>query len=298
MNWQFEIMREQVLPIYQQLDGLASAIFVGSASRNMQGAYSDVDMVIYWTDRFPEDPIRQDAIETAGGVIGEIGDTSEGETDPALQSRGEAFYLFGDRHTGAKIDVTHKTINSAERLIQDVVRGHTINRIKLSIIHSMQRSITLYGETWMDGCREQIGQECPMEIADALIRQNIKLNPLWVFDMFADRPDLILDLRFRLQLVEQMLMILVGLNRLYPPHYFKHLNALVEELAIKPENLTDRIQRILKSEPANAKQVAVMLGDEVYDLVHQYRPAIEVGSAREFFHFSRPKHEQSPLVKG
>lgn len=296
MNWQREIATQQVVPIYQQMDELVCCLLVGSAARNLQGQYSDVDLVMYW-HTIPSDAQRMQIIDDAAGIIHEMGDSSEGESDLSLQSQSDVFYLLGDHYTGVKIDVTHKTITSAKKLIDDVVVRHDTQRIKLAILHSLQRGIPLYGDSWMNERFTQIGTQMPMALAIKLIEDNYRFNPIWVFDMFTDRPDPVLYHRFRSKNIDQMLMVLSAVNRLYMPDGFKQLEAFIDELSIQPDNLTQDLYQMLDSDPARAKPLMLRLGDAVHELVAQHIPDIDIQDAREYFHYTRPKHVRSPLVK-
>lgn len=289
-NWQRDVAEHIVLPTYQQLDGLVCFLLVGSAARGLQTAQSDVDVVVYWHD-VPSESQRIQVIEVAKGIVHEIGDSSDGETDPALQSQEEVFYLYGDRNSGVKVDVTHKTINSAESLIRSVVQLHDNKRIKLAILHSLKHSITLYGDEWMTARLEQMGQ-MPFNLAHKLIEENIRFESLWIHDMFTERPDIVLYHHFRLHNIEKVLMSISAINRLYMQSGFKHLDVFIAELHIKPDHLMQDIAQILDSDPATAKPIMARLRDAIYDLVEQEFPQIEIQSAREFFHYARPKHDK------
>lgn len=294
MNWQRDIAEKMVLPIYQQMDGLVCFLLVGSAARGLQTAHSDVDAVIYWRE-IPSGVQRSSVIEQANGIVHEIGDSSEGETDLALQSQAEVFYLLGDRMTGVKVDVTHKTVNSAESLIQSVVEMHDTKRIKLAIIHGMQHGLSLYGEEWMNHQLETISDKMPLPITEKLLAEHSQLKPTWIYDMFADRPDPILDQTLRLEHIDHMLMMLAAVNRVYMPYQFKHLSAFIAGLEHRPEAVYRDFEKILNSDPLTAKPIIVRLGDAVYDLVERHYPQLNIQDAREWFHYARPKHETSPL---
>ncbi len=296
VNWQREIATQAVFPIYQQMDKLVCCLLVGSAARNLQGQYSDVDLVMYW-HTIPSDTQRTQLIETAAGIIHEMGDSSDGESDLSLQSQSDVFYLLGDQYTGVKIDVTHKAITSAKKLIDDVVVRHDTQRLKLAILHSLQRGIPLYGDPWINARLAQIGTHMPKTLAIKLIKGNYRFNPIWVFDMFTDRPDPVLYHRFRSKNIDQVLMVLSAVNRLYMPDGFKHLEAFIDELNIQPNNLTQDLYQMLDSDPATAKPLMLRLGDAVHELVAQHIPDIDIREAREYFHYTRPKHVRSPLVK-
>lgn len=294
MNWQKDIAQQQVLPIYQKIEGIVCVLLVGSVARNLQNEYSDIDCVIYWRD-IPSELQRRQVIESANGVVPEIGDSSEGEIDIALQSQAEVFYLYGDRTSGMKIDVTHKTIKSVDKLIQDVVESHETKRIKLAILHSLQRSMTLYGKNWMDSCLAQIGKSMPLPICEALIIQHMRFKPVWIYEQFAMRPDPIHYHQLRLENIENMLRVLGAVNRIYMPYEFKHLEAFIDELNIKTDNLMETITKILQSSPEKSKPLMQSLGDAIYKLIADCFPQIDIQEAHDFFHYVRPKHNRSPL---
>lgn len=294
MNWQRDIAQTIVTPLYQQMDGMICFLLVGSAARGLQTAHSDVDAVVYW-QAIPSEAQRILAIEQANGVVHEIGDSSEGETDPALQSQTDVFYVLGDRMTGVKIDVTHKSINSVESLIQSVVKNHDDRRIKLAMIHGMQRGLPLYGETWMEMQLTKIGNQLPEAVVKSLIVKHVRFNTTWIYDHLTDRPDPVYDYQMRLRHIESMLMTLSAINRLYMPYEFKHLAAFVDESPVKPVNLLQDITTILNGDPSTAKQLITQLGDAIYDFVERHSPQLDIQEAREFFHYARPKHETSPM---
>lgn len=296
VNWQRELAKQQIAPLYQQINGLVCCLLVGSSARNLQRDFSDVDLVMYW-DNIPSELQRIQIIEQATGIITEMYDSSEDDADISLQSQSDVFYLLGDKHTGIKIDVTHKTVTSAEKLIDDVVIRYETKRIKFAILHSLHHSLTLVGEDWMMARLAQIGDEMPMRVAVKLIEDNIRFNPIWIFDMFAGRPDPILYHRFRSKNLDQMLMVLGAVNRLYMPDGFKHLDAFIDELTIQPDRLGHDIYQILDSDPAIAKPTILRLGDAIHDLVAHHFPDIDIQDARDGFHYVRPRHEGALLLK-
>lgn len=290
-EWRLILARDVVTPAYRTIPGMCVALLVGSAAQGLADSYSDVDMLVYW-ESMPAESARRAVIAQIDGWLGEVGDTSE-DDDPALQSAGEVFYLAGDRDSGLKIDVTHKTIASVDVLIDDVVIRHDKTPIKLAIMRSLKRSLPLAGAEHYNAWRTHIG-DCPLPLAEQLVRENLLIKPQWAFAMFTHRPDPLFYQRYIVELVEQVMALLVGINRMYPPFRYKHLARTIEELTIKPPNLLNQIEHILAALPAEAQPLVNALVTQVYDLIDTHMPQVDTTAARTSFTYHRPVHDAMP----
>lgn len=291
MSWQHNIAHNHIVPSYQAIGELVAMIMVGSVPRSLHNEYSDLDLIVYWSE-IPPEASREHAIAALGGALHEIGDSSEGETDLALQSQAEVFYLFGDRHTGLKVDVTHKTVASADQMIEDVVVQHDTKTIKIAIIHGLQNSETVYGDTWINERKQRIGQRMPIALSEALIKEHMHFKPLWIYDQFALRADPLHYHINRLYNLDKMLRVLGAVNRLYLPYEFKHLSAFINAVRLKPTDLEQIVFNILDAPPQKAKLMMQTLGDNVYLLVETHFQHINTQEAKSFFHYLRPKLSQ------
>ena len=151
-KWRIELAR-QIASRYNT----EAALLVGSPAYGIADAYSDVDL-LFFRDSIPPLSERIAIAENMGGNIREIDPPTQ--KDPALIRESEVFYL-GEHDL--KIDITHKTIESQQQLIDDVIIHHETHDYKMGAIYGLSYIVTLSGDEIID---RWLGQIHPM--TDAL----------------------------------------------------------------------------------------------------------------------------------
>ena len=161
-QWRTELAR-QIATHYSA----EAVMLVGSPVMGLANEYSDIDMLMYW-HTIPTEAERVAIAQQLGGRITELGDTSaEPKGDPALQSQSEAYVLGGH---DLKIDITHITIASQQKLIDDVVLRLETHPYKLGAIEGLPHCMALIGHTLIKKWQDEI-RLLPDALAHKLMRQ-------------------------------------------------------------------------------------------------------------------------------
>ncbi len=93
---------------------------------------------------------------------------------------------------------------------------------------------------------------------------------------------------------EEMLKILMSLNRMHVPKYGNRLNPFIEALQITPPNFASRFKKMFQLTPANAADELWDLIGETFSLIEMDFPAIDTKAAREKFIRERRKPWDDP----
>lgn len=238
----------------------AIVLLVGSAAMGVADAWSDLDFVMYWQDA-PTEAQRQHIADMLNGHEIMLEDSSE-HGDLALQSLSD-IYLLGEQ--GLKIDITHKTLASLEKLIADVTIHHACDSLKLAIVHGVVNSLPLVGDELFASYRQQIGQ-LPAPVAERLLERYLHNTAYDLIMMIVRRDDVLYTRQLVDQLCENTLFALIILNKQYPPDRLKHIQILGSNLQIKPDNLLERIHTICNQPPVEGLPIARDLLLDTFDL--------------------------------
>ena len=121
------------------------------------------------------------------------------------------------------------------------------------------------------------------------MREHLQLDAwCWWVEMLAKRGDLPLVYSALSVAVENLLGMLMGLNRVYYPG-LKWMRRLIGDMTIKPEHFGERIQQVFQAEPLAAMAILRDLMVETYDLIDAQMPEVETTDARLAFLRQRPQ---------
>jgi hypothetical protein len=281
-QWRIELAR-QIVTHYSA----AAVMLVGSPVMGLADAYSDIDMLMYWHS-IPTENERVAIAQSLGGRIIELGDTSaEPKADPALQSQSEA-YVIGEYDL--KIDITHITIASQQKLIDDVVLRHETHEYKLGAVEGLSHCMALTGQAFIAKWQEEI-RLLPDVLAHKLMRQYAQMwaqRPLR--DMLIRRGDVLYASRALWDIAEKVVYMLVVVNGQYPPLRLKHLPWIIEALELKPTNMLERITQICSLAPAEALPIAAQLVEETFTIVAAQ--GYDINNARTHFNSARQANNE------
>jgi hypothetical protein len=214
-QWRMELAR-QIATHYNA----EAVMLVGSPVMGISDMYSDIDILMYWHS-IPTENERVAIAQSLGGRIVELGNTSvEPKDDPALQSQSEA-YVIGEYDL--KIDITHITIASQQKLIDDVVLRHETHEYKLGAVEGLSHCLALTGQTLIAKWQDEI-RLLPDALAHKLMRQYAQMwaqRPLQ--DILIQRGDVLYANRALNDIAEKVVYMLVVVHGQYPPLRLKHL---------------------------------------------------------------------------
>ena len=290
-HWRMAITNK-IADYYRTYNEVAAIMTVGSLVHGYVDQFSDIDMAIYWHSAPPEQQ-RRVVAEQMDGFMTDMAESLP-ETDSALFVWEDVFYIGGQRSTGLKIDLNHMLLSSLDKMIVDVMEGHEHNRHKYMVLYSLNRSYIHFGAEILAPKFAQIKQ-CPIELAEKIIRDNLQLLPQSSYKMLAFREDWLFYNQIMTRACESILYMLYGLNRQFPPGRFKHLKFITSELTLGPTNLYERFVTILRGDTEVALSTLFSLTTEVYDLLDAHLPQIDTAEVRAWLESGRTELFEPPI---
>jgi hypothetical protein len=281
-QWRIDLAR-QIATKYS-----AEAIMlVGSPVMGLSDAYSDVDILMFW-DTIPDENIRRKLITSLSGRIREMRDGSPDANDPALQNLEDMFHLGA---YDLKIDITHITIASQQKLIDDVVLRYDTHYYKMGAMYGLSHSMALSGESLIAKWQAEI-RFLPDALKQKLMQQ---YTQMWAYPVLEKlliaRDDVLYANRIINEICEKVVYMLVIANAQYPPIRLKHLPYIIESLEHKPPNLLKRITQICSLSPTEALPIAVQLVEDSFNIITTL--GYDINNARTHFKSERQANTQS-----
>jgi hypothetical protein len=241
------------------------ALLVGSAARGDADYYSDLDLIFY-VDQLPAEHVLA-GIRTA---VGGVNPVAKEATEYAC---GEEFELGGVR-----TEITFITVARMEmRLEQLLDRLEEIDSPVQKAVLGVLEGLSLHGEELIESWQSRL-RAYPEPLRRAMVERYGRFFPLWyhaeamaVRDAELWRLDMLLEAAFNL------LGVLAGLNRLYFSRFeLKRMRALIDQMAIAPPHLADRLESLFRLEPREAADELERLIEETRLLVAEELPALEL----------------------
>lgn len=262
---------EKAASVYQTEPRVKAMMLTGSTALGLVDSISDTDTIIYY-DELPSEAeivaLREQIQDSPGDWYGK---------DP---EHGYAEYYF---IRGVKCDFGHTRIASWESVLTDVLDNHDTDLIKQKMMGGMVDGIPLYGHELIEQWKTR-ARAYPDALARQMVQNHLRFRPLWVVrDMAAGRDDLLWYYEEAVTLQKNILGILLGLNRKYHPSDIKHMDWMLSQLTITPDNLSARLKAALRAEPLEGIQQMSLLVEETLDLVDQHMPEIDTKERRQRF---------------
>ena len=244
-------MAERAAGAYAGNGKLAALAVAGSVGAGLADRFSDLELDCYWSSP-PSDADRTGPIGALGGELTDLWDYDEGDREWSED------YLLGD----LGVTVSNFTAGTIEQFVDDVVRRADTDPVKHMRLAALQRSRPLLGGDLITSWRAR-ADRFPDELATALVQQALAEEVLtgWAArDALAARGD---DLAARDLLTragQAVVRAILAVNRVYLPHrQLKWQRHLLSGLAAVPDRLTDRLEAMTASPPAEAFPAAETL---------------------------------------
>lgn len=274
MNNQHEIARRRMLaeivaPAYAANPKVAAVLLAGSVARGLADEFSDIEIDIFWHAP-PTDEDRSAPIERAGWPI-------------VYRHVDEHEWADGFLIAGVKVDTSQFLVNTIDRWLDDaLMRAETEPEYQVRIT-AIQHGQPLYGAELIERWRARTA-EYPAALAHAMVAQYLDFRSCELMEMLAARDDVLLLHQDLVAVEQQILSVLMGVNRMYAPHPFhKWLEWEIGQLTIAPPDLNRRLRQILRAEPRAAVDQLNQLIEETFALVEQHLPSFDTSAARAVF---------------
>lgn len=251
-----------LLATHPQVRAIALA---GSAAQGVADDISDIDTIVY----YEQTPTREELEafrKEAGGS-----DWIFFYGDPAEDGCAISFAC-----EGIKCDFAISTIAKWEENMDEVLVQHNADSPMQKALSGILTAVPLFGGDLIAAWKARAA-DYPEALAEAMVQRHLKFYPPWVAErMTYTRGDLLFLYEIFTEAGKNILSILMGLNRRYHWGEFKRTESLLAELPIAPPNLTERLRRVLRDEPAVAIREMNTLIEEMFALVEKHLPQLDI----------------------
>ena len=263
-----ELAKQKIQP-YIANPQTRAAKNTGTAARGEADFYSDVEMFIYY-EQLPSKEELQFARQQNQGSqpILTIDDYSNGWF-------GEIYYI-----DGVEFQIGCLTIAFWERDMATILQQLDTSPLQKAV-SGMLDCIPVYGEELISQWKKQVA-DYPDTLAQAMVEKYLNFVPIWALqEELAARDTTLFQHQIRLEIAQNILGVLAGLNRLYYTTFqFKRMRTFIEKMNIAPQNLYERLESIYNQEPLSAANQLKELVVETVDLVELHMPDIDISKIR------------------
>ena len=263
-----------------------AAMVTGSTAKGQADFYSDVEMFIYYDELPSIDKLRSARQQNRGSEpILTFDDRSDGHF-------GEFYFV-----DGVEFQIGNVTIAFWKQQMATVLQELDVTSPLQKALAGMLDCIPLYGEKLIQEWKRQIA-DYPDGLAQAMVEKYLDFFPIWALqERLVTRDSTIFQHQIRLELGQNLLGVLAGLNRLYYSTFqFKRMRQFIEKINIAPENLYMRLESLYHQEPLSAASQLKELVAETVELVELYMPAIDTSKVRRSL--DRQQHIWKPVSEG
>jgi hypothetical protein len=273
-QWRLDFARRMARE-YANNPKVKAIVLSGSVSRGQADAYSDIELDVFWQEA-PTDNDRLRPIEEVDGRILMF--------EPQQDDEWSEDYIVD----GVQMDLSNFLASTMDGYLTDVLAGDTavLKHLRLA---AMQKGIPLYGHGQVKRWQCQIIY--PDILARRVVGENLRFEALGIWYLrqaLLKRHDWLMlhDVFCRMQ--QRILGALCGLNRIYVHHpNYKWQNDLITQLALKPNNLGERLEQVFLVPPAQGVAVLHELLEETLALVAAEMPEIDVSQSYDAIRWQR-----------
>ncbi|GAA1621735.1 nucleotidyltransferase domain-containing protein [Actinoplanes couchii] len=267
---------ERLAEEFKTVAGVRSVLLTGSVARGVADRWSDVELLILWEDA-PSPEARHGAASRAGGEVSAFHDH-----DPDNAEWSEDVLL--DR---AEVQVSHRIVAEVDTWIADVLERADPALVKQDLIALLRDAVVLHDTGPVAGwvARTEV---YPEALALAMVGAHLDFRSSWQRRRLLARGDLLPLAEDLLDTARNVLLVLLGLNRVWFPHLgFKGMSRVAEALPLAPPALPARLDALFTATPASAVPAADALISETLILVAKNMPA--ANALDELAHLGRER---------
>lgn len=257
---------------YARLPEIRAILVTGSTAEGEADFSSDLDLILYYDPELPSAEVLESLRAENGG------------TDPNVfyDAREEGAFAEAYFVSGVQCQLVHTTVTNWEREMASILDDHTVDTPLQKALGGVIAGIALHGEEVIAEWKRHLA-DYPDALAEAMVRHHLQFFPLWGLATYLDARDTTI---FRYQMLvesaQHLLGVLAGLNRIYyTPFQLKRTHKLAAAMALRPENLADRLENLFRLDPlASAEELRSLIA-ETLALLDVQMPSIETGALRK-----------------
>ncbi len=264
------------------LSGLASLRHINGLTSRQRASnnYADLEFIVFWA-KIPTETERRQAIQAVCGTLQSI------EPFDAKQEGGRDNY----NAFGVNLDVQHVTIGQITGILRSVLNQFDPSMTKQAMIATLMHGIPLHNENLIQQWQQK-STLYPDELVQSTVSQVLS-NFKWAWsnrvEIYAHRDGSLFFRGLFTYQVQEMLKILMSLNRMYMPKYGNRLNPFIEALQVAPPDFASRFKRMFQLPPVSAVDELWDLIGEMFSLIETDFPEIAITGAQEKFRLERRK---------
>jgi hypothetical protein len=248
---------------------LLAALITGSVADDHADDNSDVDFLLTWSEPIAEhefQAICDAAVASGGGVYG------------GTPEEGFAVYEYID---GIRIDVGYDPKSENEKIINGLLSGESTDLSHQLIASGILKAIPVFGDSLIGEWKRRLLQY-PEALREKMIVTYLRFTVRWVIEkMMAERGEPLWFYERVMADVNNMTAVLCALNRVYHPGKWKGMVESMAKLPIQPPNFMPRVLSLFKLPLPNASTELESLVADVYGLVEQHMPHIDMRASKE-----------------
>jgi predicted nucleotidyltransferase len=225
-------LAQQLAPYYCANPKVAAVAVAGSTARGDADRYSDIDLAVFWS-LTPTEKERREIIKHAGGRHVQL----------VPSNRNEACWLESYEVGGIAIDVRHVEVEATERILAEVLEHCDPSLSKQQQLAALLSALPLSDPSSVFTHWQSRAAVYPRGLSMAMVRAHLRFRPGWELEMLAERSELLALYESFCTVEKQVLLVLMGLNRLYYPGW-QRVDRLIEQMRIAPLTLAARFKQI------------------------------------------------------
>ena len=263
-------LAKQVTEIYTTFEGLKAIGIGASISKGQATEFSDIDTIMIW-DKIPTDEMLDKAFNHNKGSNRHFMNKSE---DGCL----ELYWV-----NGTEVQISHAKPDFYETVIHEIIENKSMEHVFHLIADGFKSIIPLYGENYINSVKERLANY-PEELAVKTVQKHLRFGS-------------IMELRYRFQkedniiwttdvtsiLIKRVIGVLLGINRMYIPGDFRKIKNVTDAFEIKPENLYNRIMKIMKNPGMETVEDLNFLITEIFEIIEKHMPDLDISHVKSMF---------------
>jgi len=265
-------LARQLAPHYCANPKVAAVAVAGSVARGYADRFSDLDLVVFWS-LAPTDQERREIIKRARGRRAQL--VASHEEEACCSDTYEV--------DGIAIDARHMDVESTHRLLADVLERSDPSLSKQRHLANLLSALPLSDSSSVLTGWQSRAQVYPRELSVAMVRAYLRLPPAW--EHLAERSELLALYESFCAAQKRMLLVLMGLNRLYYPGW-QWVDRLIEQMRIAPPKLAPRCKQvfgIVSIDPSASVYQLHDLIEETFRLVQTHLSELDTTHAKAQF---------------
>jgi hypothetical protein len=242
---------------------LRATLLAGSVAKGTADEHSDIDLLNYYDD-LPDQQTFDEVLRDAGGEgIGDLGDP-----------RPEGFAVLY-RFDGIEVQTGGQLITDLDRRLARIEAGD-VDWITAKVAMGLLEGSPLHGDVLIHKWRSRARYPEPLRRRE--VDANLGWFPIWALDHhLASRDAELFRRQMLLDGAFKVVAVLSAVNRLYFTTFqFKRAGAHVDQMKVKPDRLSERLDRVANAPPSEAAAELRKLVEEAKTIVRRELPDVDV----------------------